>query len=64
MNHTPLELAALSTAAQRAVAAGPTRAMAARGALPLPPADQLAVLYQLSLDGEVTIANAARATAT
>jgi hypothetical protein len=37
--------------------------MAARGMVPLPPADQLAVLYQLSLDAEAAISQAARATA-
>jgi len=37
--------------------------MAARGLLPLPPADQVAVLYQLSLDAESNVAQSARATA-
>jgi hypothetical protein len=37
--------------------------MAARGLLPLPSADQVAVLYQLSLDGESNLAQSARATA-
>ena len=54
----------LSAAAQKAVASGPTKMMAARGLMPLPPADQAAVLYQLSLDGEAAVAAAARATAT
>ena len=53
----------LSAAAQKAVASGPTKMMAARGLMPLPPADQAAVLYQLSLDGEAAVAAAARATA-
>ena len=35
------------------------RMMAARGLVPLPPADQLAVLYQLSLDADSNISNAA-----
>jgi hypothetical protein len=37
--------------------------MAARGLLPLPPADQVAVLYQLSLEAESNLAQSARATA-
>lgn len=37
--------------------------MASRGMVPLGPADQAAVLYQLSLDGDAGIATAARATA-
>jgi hypothetical protein len=37
--------------------------MAARGLLPLAPADQVAVLYQLSLDAESNVAQSARATA-
>jgi hypothetical protein len=37
--------------------------MAARGLLPLAPADQIAVLYQLSLDAESNLAQSARATA-
>jgi len=64
IQHTPLDLTQLSAAAQRALGPGPGRTMAARGLLPLAPADQLAVLYQLSLDTESTLAHAARATAT
>jgi hypothetical protein len=63
MKHTPLETATLSQAAQRALGPGPGRMMAARGMMPLAPADQVAVLYQLSLDGDTTTATAARATA-
>jgi len=63
MQHTPLDPAQLSTAAQRALGPGPGRMMASRGMLPLPPADQVAVLYQLSLDVDQGIAQAARATA-
>ena len=63
MNHTPLESATLSQAAQRALGPGPGRMMAARGMMPLPPADQVAVLYQLSLDADTTLAASARATA-
>jgi hypothetical protein len=61
--HTPLDPKQLSPAAQRALGPGPGKTMAARGMLPLPPLDQLAVLYQLSLDGDATIAQAARETA-
>ncbi len=63
MKHTPLEITSLSQAAQRALGPGPGRMMAARGMMPLAPADQVAVLYQLSLDGDTTTATAARATA-
>jgi hypothetical protein len=61
--HTPLDLDRLSAAAQRALGPGPGRMMAARGLLPLAPADQVAVLYQLSLDAESNLAQSARATA-
>jgi hypothetical protein len=61
--HTSLDSARLSPAAQRALGPGPGRTMAARGLLPLAPADQIAVLYQLSLDTESTLAQSARATA-
>jgi hypothetical protein len=63
IQHTPLEANRLSAAAQRALGPGPSRMMAARGLLPLPPADQVAVLYQLSLDAESNLAQSARATA-
>jgi hypothetical protein len=63
IQHTPLEAQRLSAAAQRALGPGPGRMMAARGLLPLPPADQVAVLYQLSLDAESNLAQSARATA-
>jgi hypothetical protein len=61
--HTPLEATRLSAAAQRALGPGPGRMMAARGLLPLAPADQVAVLYQLSLEAESNLAQSARATA-
>jgi hypothetical protein len=61
--HTSLDVARLSPAAQRALGPGPGRTMAARGLLPLAPADQIAVLYQLSLDTESSLAQSARATA-
>jgi hypothetical protein len=60
---TPLDMQALSAAAQRALGPGPGRMMASRGMMPLPPADQVAVLYQLSLDADISISGAARATA-
>lgn len=63
IQHTPLDLVRLSPAAQRALGPGPGRTMAARGLLPLAPADQIAVLYQLSLDAESNLAQSARATA-
>jgi hypothetical protein len=64
LDHTPLDPARLSPAAQKALAPGPSRMMAARGMLPLPRAGELlSVLYQLSLEGDATIAAAARQTA-
>ncbi len=59
-----LDPSQLSTAAQRALGPGPGRMMASKGMLPLPPADQVAVLYQLHLDADASIAGASRATAT
>jgi hypothetical protein len=61
--YTPLEIAKLSAAAQKALGPGPGRMMASRGMMPLPPADQLAVLYQLSIDADAGIAEAAKKTA-
>jgi len=61
--HTPLDPATLSPAAQKALGPGPGRMMASRGMMPLPPADQLAVLYQLSIDGDAGLAEAAKKTA-
>jgi hypothetical protein len=61
--HTPLDPSSLSAAAQRALGPGPGRMMAARGLLPLAPADQIAVLYQLALEPESALAQSARATA-
>jgi hypothetical protein len=63
IQHTPLEANRLSPAAQRALGPGPGRMMAARGLMPLAPADQVAVLYQLSLEGESNLSLSARATA-
>jgi len=61
--YTPLEIAKLSAAAQKALGPGPGRMMASRGMMPLPPADQLAVLYQLSIDADAGLAEAAKKTA-
>lgn len=63
LERAPLAPGELSAAAQKAVASGPTKMMAARGLMPLSPADQATVLYQLALDPEAAIASAARATA-
>jgi hypothetical protein len=63
MQHTPLDAFKLSAAAQRALAPGPGRLMAARGIMPLSSGDQVAVLYQLALDADANLAAAARATA-
>jgi len=63
IEHTPLDVSRLSPAAQKALGPGPARMMAARGMAPLPPADQVTVLYQLAIDGDTNLANAARATA-
>lgn len=60
---TPLDPHHLSAAAQRALGPGPGRLMAAKGMLPLAPAEQAAVLYQLALDADAAIASSARATA-
>jgi hypothetical protein len=64
LTHTPLDPAALGPDAQRALAPGPARMMAARGLAPLPrPGDLLTVLYQLGLDADATIRDAAQRTA-
>ena len=64
--HSPLApdaVARLSPAAQKALAPGPGRMMAARGLLPLPrPAELATVLYELAI-GDPTMAAAAAATA-
>jgi hypothetical protein len=63
MNRTPLDLATLSPAAQKALGPGPGKMMASRGMMPLAPADNVAVLYQLTLDADTGLAEAARKTA-
>ncbi len=60
---TPLELATLPAAVQKALAAGPAKMMAARGMLPMAPSEQAIALYQLSLDADAALAAAARTTA-
>ena len=63
IQHTPLEVAKLSPAAQKALGPGPGKMMASRGIAPLAPADQLAVLYQISIDSDATLAETAKKTA-
>ncbi|MFT3698929.1 MAG: hypothetical protein QM831_37625 [Kofleriaceae bacterium] len=63
MDHTPLDTSRLSPAAQKALGPGPGRMMASRGLVPLPPGDQIAVLYSLSIDADQNLATAARTTA-
>lgn len=63
MEHSPLLPSQLSPAVQKALGPGPARMMAARGMAPLPPAEQLTVLYQLSLDADPNISTAAKGTA-
>lgn len=57
LERTALSPSHLSSAAQRALAPGPTRLMAARGLAPLPqPRDMVSVLYQLVHDREGNVA--------
>ena len=64
LEHHPLDPSQLSQAAQRALAPGPARMMAAKGLAPLPrPGDLITVLYQLALDPEPAIASAAQQSA-
>jgi hypothetical protein len=63
IQHTPLDPSTLSAAAQKALGPGPARMMAARGMAPLPPGDQVTVLYQLMIDSDPALSAAARATA-
>jgi hypothetical protein len=62
IQHTPLDPSTLSPGAQKALGPGPARMMAARGMAPLPPADQMTVLYQLAIDADPGLSAAARAT--
>jgi hypothetical protein len=60
---TPLDPSTLSAEARRALTGG-SRLMAARGMAPLPnPRDLVSVLYQLSLDGDKRVSEAATRTA-
>ncbi len=62
--HTPLDPSRLSPNARRALAPGPARMMAARGLAPLPrPGDLITVLYQLAIDGDTSIREAAQKSA-
>ena len=63
IDRTPLPQDSLSPAARKALGPGPGRAMAARGLVPLPPAEQVAVLYQLAIDGDASLAMSAKSTA-
>lgn len=60
----PLDPSQLPPAAARAVSGpGPAKMMAARGLMPMGPRDLVAVLYQLALDADEKIAEAASKTA-
>ena len=63
IDHTPLDLTGLSAAAQKALGPGPGRMMASRGLVPLSPSDQITVLYQLAMDQDIGLVQAARTTA-
>jgi hypothetical protein len=63
IEHTPLDVAQLSPAAQKALGPGPGKMMASRGMAPLPPVDQMSVLYQIALDADPNLAKTARETA-
>ncbi len=63
IDHTPLDVAQLSPAAQKALGPGPGKMMASRGMAPLPAVDQLSVLYQITLDADPGLAKSARETA-
>jgi len=63
LEHTALDVSRLSDAAQKALAPGPARMMAARGMAPLPPGEMAAVLYQLARDAAAAVADAARRSA-
>jgi hypothetical protein len=63
IEHTPLDVSALSAAAQKALGPGPGKMMASRGMAPLPPLDQVSVLYQIALDADPNLAKSARDTA-
>jgi hypothetical protein len=63
---TPLDITQLSAVVARAVGPtvpGPAKMMAAKGLVPMGPKDLVTVLYQLSLDADARIADAAKGTA-
>lgn len=64
IDHTPLDIGQLPAGVQKALGPGPARMMAARGMAPLPPEQQVTVLYQLVIDADASIASTARTTAT
>jgi hypothetical protein len=66
LNLTPLEASLFTPVMARAVGPGvpgPAKMMAAKGLVPMGPRDLVTVLYQLSLDPDRTVADAAKATA-
>jgi hypothetical protein len=64
IEHTPLDIAQLTPGVQKALGPGPAKMMASRGMAPLPPAEQVTVLYQLMLDADQGLATSAKTTAT
>lgn len=64
IEHTPLDTAQLTPGVQKALGPGPAKMMASRGMAPLPPVDQVTVLYQLMLDADQGLATTAKTTAT
>jgi hypothetical protein len=65
LDRTPLDPASLSDPARKALSGpGPLKLMAARGLAPIPrPAELLAVVYQLALDADAAVKQAAEKTA-
>jgi hypothetical protein len=65
LDRTPLDPAALSEPARKALGApGPVKLMAARGLAPIPkPAELLSVVYQLALEEDAAVKQAAEKTA-
>src|SRR6188474_2803501 len=65
LERTPLDPAAFSDAAKKILSGpGPLKLMAARGLAPIPkPAEVLSVLYQLALDADGAVKQAADKTA-
>lgn len=64
LTHTPLDPSQLSAEARRALGSGPAKMMAARGMAPLSdPRDLVTVLYQLSIDTDSAVREAASTSA-